>query len=177
MSTFCPLLPPCNSDRHLRPHPSSFSSDQSSYSSPASSALHCSEQDNYKCFPEMNFVSFEQMVQTLRGREGKTNKQKEVTNVDFSSLLWERPGCVLKDQHEIQQKLNLERFWLSPQQILGHFEGDLRDWPQFWDLPWGAGEKASRCKIHFVQSWLKLLLRLNGRQHELSTAWLACFSK
>ena len=53
----------------------------------------------------MNFVSFEQMVEPYEGGRVKTNKQKEVTDVDFSSLPWEQSTLVvLKDQHQIQLK-------------------------------------------------------------------------
>ena len=42
----------------------------------------------------MNFVSFEQMVEPTReGELGQINSL-EVTDVDFSSLPWEHPGCL-----------------------------------------------------------------------------------
>ena len=117
------------------------------------------------------------MVEPCKGGEGKTNKQKEVTDVDFSSLPWEHLGCLKRSTEA--------HFWgvlAFPITHFEPFEGDLRqrererDWPQFCDLPWGAaGEKAPRCKIHFVQSsWLQLLHRLNRRQHKLSLDCLTC---
>lgn len=76
----------------------------------------------------MNFVSFEQMVEPYEGGRVKTNKQKEVTNVDFSSLPWEQSTLVvLKDQHELLQKFILGEVLAFPKTNFGPFEGDLKE--------------------------------------------------
>ena len=76
----------------------------------------------------MNFVSFEQMVELYEGGRVKTNKQKEVTDVDFSSLPWEQSTLVvLKDQHELLQKFILGEVLAFPITNFGPFEGDLKE--------------------------------------------------
>ena len=61
------------------------------------------------------------MVEPCKGGEGKTNKQKEVTDVDFSSLPWEHLGCLKRSTEA--------HFWgvlAFPITHFEPFEGDLR---------------------------------------------------